>query len=165
MSLLEKQLKDKKISSPKPVWVSEGNATGKIYDHLLKIQEEKILAIKGLSVSQLKTKKNFQISAGEVSRASSIAKTTLIVTSSYSKAFKEHLANINKELLQLRDARVNGYEANQQSVKQRKKNVIVEENQSIKKAYEALQKENAAEQVRLILSNLSLPVKNKLGIK
>jgi hypothetical protein len=165
MSLLEKRLKSKTIASVMPTWVSDKNATPKIYEHLNKLKVEKFVAVKVLPISQLKTKKNYQISAGELSRAAGIAKTTLISTSSYSKALKGHLDALNKEILQIRDARLHDYKNNLYSVKQRKKALIMEENRNLKSAYEALQKENASEQVKLILNSLSLPIRTKLGLK
>lgn len=165
MSLLEKRLKSRRKIAELPSWVSDKNVTQKVYDQLNLLKDEKLAQINNLNISSLKTKKNYQISAGELSRATGIAKTTLISTSSYSKAVKEHLDSLNVVLASVRDKRVKGYESNQQTVKQRKKSVIVEENQSLKKAYDALLKENASAQVKSILNSLSLPIRTKLGIK
>lgn len=165
MSLLEKRLKSRSKIAELPSWVSDKNVTQKVYDQLILLKDEKLAQINNLNISSLKTKKNYQISAGELSRATGIAKTTLISTSSYSKAVKKHLDSLNVALASARDKRVKGYESNQQTVKQRKKNVIIDENKRIKAAYEELLQKNTSEQVKLILNNLSLPLRARLGIK
>lgn len=152
MSLLERRLKSKSITPLRPDWVSDKNITWQVYDLINELRESKLASFKTLTIRELKAKKNYQISAGDLSRLTGIAKTTLISTSSYSKALREYLLTVNNELAAIRDARVQGYIANQHSVKQRKKNVIIEENKKIKEAYEMLLKQNASEQVKLLLS-------------
>jgi hypothetical protein len=165
MSLLEEKLTLRLKESIKPSWVSDKNSTLAVYEKLIELKEQKIVSVHLLKISDLKIKKNYQISAGDLSRATNIAKTTLISTSSYSKDLKSFLEKVNDEIATIRNNRVLGYEANQKSVKQRKKIVIVDENKELKKAYELLLKANAADQAKIYLNNLSLPIKTKLGIK
>ena len=110
-------------------------------------------------------KGNYQITAAEVAREINITKTTLTVSSAYSPALKKYLKEVNEELEQLKEGKLEGYKRRQSGgIQQRKKDEIAEELQKTRAKLNEMTKRNAEDQVEGVLAELSLPIKRLLGL-
>jgi hypothetical protein len=165
LDLIER--KANQISSIKkiPPWVSDSNITLIAYKATMELMDEKLNYIKSSNnLSDFRVKKNYQISANSVANKISVATTTLISTSSYSKNFSCFLNDINNQLENEKNIKL----ARRQKtigagVKQRKKEQILLDLRSTQEELKTLKLKNAEDQVNIIFKSLSLPIRRKLG--
>jgi ribosomal protein S20 len=149
-----------------PEWVSRKNMSFAAYQRINELKIERLQYISTHNkFKDYKKKSLYQISASEVARAIGAATTTLISTSAYSQNLKNYLDETNKFLNNNKESKLKTHIKNLGSgLKQQKKDVLLEKLQSTQEEFAALKKQNASDQVKIILNALSLPVKQKLGI-
>ena len=163
---LKRLAQQEKFIAPAPEWVSDKNASFRAYECINKLKE-----LRAKYISQHNQPKDFikrgdyQITASEVAREISLAKTTLIVSSAYSPALKKYLAEVNEELDQLKDKKLEANKRRQSSgVRQKKKDQIAEELQKTRAKLDEVTKRNAVAQIEAVLAALPLPIKHQLGM-
>jgi len=166
LKFLKQKADRQKIDDTLPAWVSNKNITLKAFECIQQLKIKKLQYITSHNkTSHFQTKKLFQISASEVARKVKCATPTLISTSAYSAELKSYLAEINQELEQKKNRKIQTHKKTLSSgMKQRKKGEISSALQETRKELSELKKKNAEEQVLFVLKSLSLPVKHKLGI-
>lgn len=148
-----------------PDWVSDNNISGKAYEKINELKMARLLYISTHNNSSDYTvKKMWQISASQVARDIGAATTTLISTSAYSPQLKLFLDKTNHELFLEKEKKLQKHKKTLGAgTKQRKKDELVLQIQQLTEELESLKQKNALDQVREVVSNLSLPVKQKLG--
>lgn len=163
---LVKRAKAKNDEQDFPEWVSKKNITFSAYSYINQLKLEKLEFIaKHNKINDYKTKGNYQMTAAEVARHINAATTTLISTSAYSCKLKDYLDKVNDELKTAKENKLDTHKKTLDAgMKQRKKDEIRVELQNTKIELENLRKNNALEQATLVLQNLALPIKQKLGI-
>ncbi len=130
----------------------------------LKLERLNYIAIHN-KVNDYKKKGVYQINASEIARLIGSATTTLISTSAYSSALKGYLDNVNLELNNAKEKKLKTHSKTLSAgIKQRKKDELLSELQYTKSELQKLKQANALEQAQQVLSTLSLPIKQKLGI-
>lgn len=166
IDMLKRLAKQEKSAAEIPEWASEKNASFRAYECINRLKELRVKYIFLHNRPKDFIKKgDYQITASEVAREISIAKTTLIVSSTYSPSLKKYLAEVNEELEQLKDRKLDGYKRRQSGgVLQKKKDEIAEELQKTRAKLDEVTKRNAVAQVEAVLAALPLPIKHQLGI-
>ncbi|WAK04345.1 hypothetical protein [Methylobacter sp. YRD-M1] len=166
IDMLKRLAKQEKTTAKIPEWVSEKNASFRAYECINRLKELRVKYISLHSQPKDFIKKGaYQITASEIAREISIAKTTLIVSSAYSSALKKYLAEVNEELEQLKDRKLDGYKRRQSGgVRQRKKDEIAEELMKTRTKLDEVTKRNAVAQIEVVLAALPLPIKHQLGM-
>jgi hypothetical protein len=166
LDVLKKLAKSNKDNVALPFWVSIKNLSLPAYECINKLKTERLEYISRHNKSiNYKKKSLYQISASEVARAIGAATTTLISTSAYSAELKLYLERINNDLQKEKELRLSKHQKTLSAgMKQRKKDEIAKELQVTRDELINLKKQHAEKQLITILNNLSLPVKQKLGI-
>ena len=153
------------LNKPWPDWVSNKNHSIKAFERINHLKIERLEFISThIKPIDYKKRGNFQISASEVARDIGIATTTLISTSAYSPGLKKYLDECNLHLEYEKKMRLNTHlKTLSVGLRQKKKDEIRLELQRIREEIVALKKRNALVQAQEILSQLALPIKQKLG--
>lgn len=163
---LKKRAQEKINKKPLPDWVSEKNLTIEAYQLINQLKAERLLYIqKHNKVSDFETKKVYQISANKIANSLGVATTTLISTSKYSPSLKAFLNEVNRELEDSKNKKLETHKRTLTAgIRKRKKDELVLELQKARIELDQLKIRNAEEQVKQVFANLPLPLKRKLGI-
>ncbi|WP_144392761.1 hypothetical protein [Pleionea sediminis] len=149
-----------------PNWASDKNISLKAFHFIIEQKDEKLRYIKIHSLRKhYKRKSNYQIFASEVARHVGVKPTTLTSSSSYSAELKKFLLDVNKHLVDEMDKKLLTHDRTMsKGINQHPKADVLKELKHYKRQLSTLRSENALEQVNLMVSKLSLPVKRKLGL-
>jgi hypothetical protein len=153
-------------NSEAPVWVSETNATYRIYEAIKELELSKRVFIDEHSVaSDYKNKRAYQISVVDISHQTGLSSTTIAHTSKYSKDVALYLKDVNDSLNEEKNERLEKTKRIQQSsTRQRKKEQLIIEVRALREKIVTIQSKNAIEQAEYVLSNLPLPIRRHLGL-
>lgn len=149
-----------------PEWVSKQNASYDAYICINALKEERISFINNHQrKNSYKSKKVYQISGAEVARKINVANTTLLCTSAYSSAISQYLDQVNKELQQKKERRLQKtQQLKSRGPVARNKDELVAEVTTLKKKVKEIEERNVEEQVTEIFNQLNLNVKVRLHI-
>lgn len=166
INTIKRRIANSNKESEQPDWVSAKNLSLAAFNSInqLKVERLNYIAIHN-KVNDYKKKRLYQIYASEIARLIGSATTTLISTSAYSVALKNYLDDVNLELNNEKVKKLKTHSKTLSAgVKQRKKDELLSELQYTKFELQRLKHANALEQAQQVLSTLSLPIKQKLGI-
>lgn len=163
MDFFENKIKERVDDMPS--WVKATNGSHKAYLTAEKLFNERMLYIQKHNLnSHYRNKKSYQISGSEVASIAKISKPTLLSTSSYSEAFKVHLAKLNEELKRAKEDRLNSSKRiRSRGPIARPKDELVNEVAQLKKQVAELQRLNAIDQVESAFSRLGPEIRTSLG--
>ena len=149
-----------------PEWVSTDNASYKAYNEINKTYKQKCIFIKKCKeISGLNLKGDYQITASKIATSIGISNPTLLHTSSYSDEVRKLLSHLNDKLILLKEDKIAEIKIKSNAgLKAKKKDYILDSLRQKDKELEYYKQLNATQQVDKLLSELSLPVKRKLGI-
>ena len=166
LDILKRRAKVVESSKPAPDWVSAKNVSLAAYKCINRCKDERLKYISQHNkIMDYKKKGLYQINASEIARSIGAATPTLISTSAYSSGLKRYLDEVNQMLENVKDKKLKTHlKTLSGGLKQRKKDELRLELQSIRVELEALKKSNAIEQAEKVLASLSLPIKQKLGM-
>ncbi len=158
-----KEADEDQINRPK--WVSDKNASAKAWQCTEELKLEKQLYIKRhKSPTDFLVNKHYQIKGAEVAKAAGMNRTVLMNTSTYSKQFRQYLADVNAELEEEKNAGLKRAEnPTADGVQRSPKRDLIDRIRRDEQRIAELE-QRIGERFDEIFDKLPLPVKKKLGI-
>ena len=149
-----------------PEWVSKQNASYDAYICIDALKEERMSFINNHQrKSNYKSKKVYQISGAEVARKINLANATLLCTSAYSSAVSQYLEQVNKDLQQKKEHRLQKtHQHKSRGPVARNKDELVAEVVALKKKVKEIEEQDVKEQVTEIFNQLNINVRVRLHI-
>jgi hypothetical protein len=154
----------------RPEWVSEDteHTTFKAWDSILKLKSGKEQSIKSYGkVADGKTLKGiYQITKSEVASLVGITSQSIFRASKFSDNIRKFFGDVNIELLELHDKEQKKQKARSKNtgVRTRKKNVLVNDVQSLSKSVQDLEARLVKDTLDLLLQEMPIDLKRKLRV-
>jgi hypothetical protein len=145
-----------------PSWVSESNSSKEVYDQINKLKKTKQRYIQGHSLkSHFKKKSLFLISKEEAVKGVGTAPSIFRCTT-YSKDLRTYLGEINDELINDVNIKIS---KKSKGLQNKSKAELKKTTQDCSKELTELKKKNCEEMYTILLSNMPLDIRQKLGLK
>lgn len=149
-------------SNKVPAWVSDGNSSRAAYDAIAYLKKKKLRYIKGHNKKDFTKKLLYQVSKVEVAEAISRTPQSIFRTASYSIDLLDFFNAVNKDLEKKVRAKS---ERKKHGLQHMSKEQLKTKTRGLSQDLQDAKKSNCEELYGLLLSNMPLDIKKKLGLK
>ncbi len=166
MKYIEIQAAAEMSKRNQPNWVSHANASLRAWQCVEALKAERVAYIASHSkVTHYLNKSDFQIKPSQVAREIGINRSTLMHSSSYSNDFTAYLRDVNVELEKLKTEKLDkARRSPSRGPTAESKEDLVRLNTELKRRIVEIENQKTEELVRLVLDQVPLPIKRKLGL-
>ncbi|MEQ3660719.1 MAG: hypothetical protein ABNH21_17380 [Glaciecola sp.] len=152
-----------KAEDSRPTWVSKTNSSYCAYHAILKLKQQKKAYIKKHSLkSQYTRKSTYQIGKSEVALIVKKNAQPLFNSNSYSKELVIFFNDINSELEEKKEQRIN---KSKRGIRNKRKEDLINEHQQLIKSHQDSQVKVVNDVYQKVIDNMPLDVKRKLRLE